>query len=154
MKQIFEFVQRQMARGFALIALLAVMMVPALAQQESADPPTERGWQTVITNQIEAFRAGDAGAALELAGSGFKQTYDNPERFMSDVLSWGYEPILQSVSHSFGEFRPGGEGVILQIVQVIGSDQGYYEAMYQMHYEDGGWRILGVAMGPKTGVGI
>lgn len=138
--------------GMILAALF--FSAPAAAQDAQSAPALEDGWQAVITEQITAFRNGDAAAALELAGSGFKQNYADPDRFMQDILSWGYEPILQSVSHSFGEYRPGGEGLVLQIVQVIGNDQGYYEAMYQLGYEQDGWRIQGVALSEKQGVGI
>lgn len=154
MNQLFDDVQRHMARGLALFALLAVTIVPGMAQDDAVDAPAEPTWQAVITDQINAFRDGDAEAALALAGTGFQQTYNDPDRFMRDVMSWGYEPILRSVSHSFGEYRPGGENMVLQIVQVIGNDQGYYEAMYQLGYEDDGWRILGVALSQKQGVGI
>lgn len=138
----------------AALVLLATMAVPAQAQSESSSEPTEPGWQTVITDQIAAFRIGDAAAALELAGSGFKRANSDPERFMQSILTMGYGPILHSKSHSFGAYRPDGEGVVLQKVQVIGDDQGYYEAWYRLGYEADGWRVLGVALSEKQGVGI
>ncbi len=152
MRQTFGGVWRQLA--LVVFAVLAVGAQAVLAQNAAPEQEVERNWQVVITNQIEAFREGDAAAALELAGATFKRNYSDPDRFMQDILSWGYAPILESTSHSFGDFRPGGEGVVLQIVQVIGRDQGYYEAMYQLAYEEDGWRIYGVALSQKQGVGI
>lgn len=151
--------KQSLARVWSQLVLVvfAVMVgsaSAASAQVGGAPSEVERSWQGVITDQIEAFRNGDAAAALEMAGAAFKRNYSDPNRFMRDILAWGYAPILESTSHSFGEFRPVGEGLMLQIVQVIGRDQGYYEAMYQMAHEEDGWRIYGVALSQKQGVGI
>lgn len=154
MKHQFGTAQRQLALFFTLFALLSALVLSARGQDETSIFADESGWQTVISDQINAFRAGNAEAALELAGSGFKRTYQDPMRFMNDVTAMGYEPILRSVSHSFGEFRPLSDSVVLQVVQVIGSDQGYYEALYQLGMEADGWRIIGVALSAKSGVAI
>lgn len=159
MKQMFTLSIRAAGLAFLTLFVLSPAYAPALAQDAEQDsgivaPQDETTWQTVITQQIDAFRDGDAEGAYQLSSIMFKQRYRDPERFMSDVLSWGYEPLLHSTSHSFGAYRPVGNDRVLQIVQVIGSDQGYYQALYQLGYEEDGWKIQGVQMSDKQGVGI
>ena len=154
MKREFSSIGRPLGLAVALLLLAFVTVAPGAAQDQMSIFDDESGWQVVITDQINAFRAGDAATALELAASGFKRVNTDPERFVRSILTMGYGPILNSRSHSFGEYRPDGEGVVLQLVQVIGDDQGYYEAWYRLGYETDGWRVLAVALSPKQGVGI
>lgn len=155
MKQAFSLFPRMIeVLGAALLALM-ISAWPAQAQSSDTMAPLDSlDWQAVISQQLDAFRSNDAEGALEMAGFMFKQQYADPQRFMHDVLSWGYEPILHSQSHSFGDYQPVGPNSVLQVVQVIGSDQGYYQAIYQLSYEADGWRIQGVSMSQKQGVGI
>ena len=135
------------AMALAFLAFLAVG--PARAQDKALE------WQAVVTGQIEAFRSGDGVAALELAGAGFKARYSDPARFYADILASGYRPIVESRSHSFGEFNEVSDTAVLQVVRFVGPDQGLYEALYQMANEpDVGWRVQGVLLRKEAGVGI
>jgi len=165
MKRVFDFISTRgisLVGGVVLTAILAISPLPSIAQDEMAPedpaeeamPQDETVWQDVITGQIEAFRAGDAAGALEFAGAMFQANYEDPEAFMSDILDWGYAPILESSSHSFGTFRAVAPGRVVQVVQVIGSDQGYYQAVYQMTREDDGWRVHSVSLGRQEGLGV
>lgn len=112
------------------------------------------GWQVTITNQIEAFRRGDAEAALDLAGMGFKARYDSPSRFYDAIKMSGYGPIVDSRSHSFGGYEMMGSEVVAQVVLLQGPDQGLYQALYQLAAEPDGWRVQGVVLRKRSGVGI
>lgn len=112
-------------------------------------------WQESITGQILALRQGDAEAALGFAGAGFRESYDDAERFVADVESSGYGPIIESRSHSFGAHRELGTGLVMQVVNLIGPDQGLWEAIYQMAEEpEEGWRVQGVVLRRAPGLGI
>lgn len=126
--------------------------LPALPQ-EAAEPDAGL-WQDVITGQIEAFRAGDSAAALVFAGSGFKAAYPNPARFVRDIVRGGYGPIVDSLSHNFGEYQLVEEGLVLQLVRLVGPDQALYEALYQLGAEEEGWRVWSVALRKSGGVAI
>jgi hypothetical protein len=135
------------------ILVCAVMLLglaaPAVAQVDKVP------WQAVVTGQIEAFRAGDGAAALKLAGAGFKEQFRDPDIFLAAVVASGYGPIVESRSHSFGEFTKLSDTAVMQVVRFVGSDQGLYEALYQMVDEpDTGWRVQGVALRRQEGVGI
>ena len=135
-------------RVILALAMLA-LAAPALGQAEDAP------WQGVITQQIEAFRAGDGAAALELAGAGFKAQFKDPDVFYAAIVGSGYGPIVQSRSHSFGEFNVISEKQVTQVVRFVGPDQGLYEALYQLVDEpDAGWRVQGVVMRKQDGVAI
>lgn len=130
-----------------VVALLLSM--PAFAQ----DRPSP--WQDVITQQVEALRAGDGKAALSHAGAGFQAIYDDPSDFFSDIVKSGYGPIVLSRSHSFGSFSEQGSDTVLQDVRFFEADDSLYEAVYHMVKEDGrGWTVHGVVMRKAAGLGV
>ncbi|MBS3847762.1 DUF4864 domain-containing protein [Devosia sp. BSSL-BM10] len=133
----------------ALVLVLASLM-PSVAQDDQVP------WQSTVTGQIEAFRAEDGAAALALAGEGFREQFEGqPEAFYAAIVLSGYQPVVQSRSHSFGKFTRVSETVVAQAVLLVGPDQGLYEALYQLSNEPGeGWRVLGVALRKQPGIGI
>jgi hypothetical protein len=130
-----------------LVFLLLLAVFPAAAQ-ESAPPE----WQATVTGQIEAFRADDAEAALGFAATAFHENFPTGEAFMQAVRNWGYEPIIESRSHSFGPFQEVSETVVVQQVRLTGPDSVLYEALYQLIKEPAGWRIAGVQMVKTAGM--
>ncbi len=136
-------------RKLIVIILTLLVAAPVVAQE------TETPWQDAVTGQIQAFRAGDAEAALEFAGAGFKATYDDAERFLADIERAGYGPIVSSRSHSFGTFQQFGETAVIQIVNFVGPDQSLFEAAYRLADEPGeGWRVQAVVLREREGIGI
>ena len=130
-------------------ALLLALVFPAQAQESDAP------WQATVTGQIEAFRAGDGVAALDFAAAGFKAQFTDPNDFIKAIAASGYGPIVASRSHSFGDFTKVSDTVVMQVVKLVGPDQGLYEALYQLAEEpDVGWRVQGVALRKEPGVGI
>ena len=137
----------------ALTAIvLGLFMAPALGEDLAAAPETP--WQDVITSQIQAFRDHDAPAALSYAGKGFQATFPSPEAFFVSIISSGYAPIMESSSHSFGEFTLVGDTSVAQEVRLLGKDQKFYEALYLLAKEETGWRVQGVRLVLTEAVGI
>jgi hypothetical protein len=132
---------------FAVLALVAPT-VPAAAQSEA---PAD--WQEVITHQIQAFRDQDAPAAFSDAGRTFHAAFPSPEAFFVAIITSGYSPIMESTSHSFGEFRMTDDGVV-QVVRLVGKSQELYEAWYQLREEEGAWRVQGVVLQKAQGLGV
>ena len=129
--------------------MLVALVAPVVAQGEAP-------WQAVVTGQIEAFRAADGATALSFAGQGFRTQFEwQPEAFYAAIIASGYQAIVDSRSHSFGEFNKVSDTAVLQVVKFVGPDQGLYEALYQLADEPGeGWRVQGVALRREAGVGI
>lgn len=134
---------------FALAMMLMALVAPVLAQDEAP-------WQATVTGQIEAFRSGDGAAALVFAGKGFRAQFEaQPEAFYEAIIAAGYQPIVDSRSHSFGKFSRVSDAAVLQVVEFVGPDQGLYEALYQLADEPGeGWRVQGVVLRREAGIGI
>ena len=133
----------------ALVLMIMALVTPAMAQDDATP------WQATVTAQIEAFRASDGGAALDMAGKAFKTQFQDPDLFVAAIAASGYGPIVTSRSHSFGTFDKVSESQVLQVVRFVGPDQTLYEAVYQLSDEpDVGWRVQGVALRKEAGIGV
>ena len=132
------------------LTVMVALLLPAAGQDDAAP------WQATVTGQIEAFRAQDGAAALSFAAKGFRTQFEGqPEAFYMAIIATGYQPIVDSRSHTFGEFTKVSDDIVMQVVKLVGPDQGLYEALYQLGNEaDEGWRVLGVALKKEAGVGI
>ena len=132
------------------LTVMVALLLPAAGQDDAAP------WQATVTGQIEAFRAQDGAAALSFAAKGFRTQFEGqPEAFYLAIIATGYQPIVDSRSHTFGEFTKVSDDIVMQVVKLVGPDQGLYEALYQLGNEaDEGWRVLGVALKKEAGVGI
>jgi hypothetical protein len=140
---------------FAFVPTVAVAeetMTPGPAEEVIAAPEAE--WQNVISLQIQAFREHDGVVALSFAGSGFKAAFPNPNLFYEAIYNSGYAPILESISHSFGEFEMLSEDAVVQLVKIVGPDQRLYNALYELMKEPDGWRVQGVQLSAEQGIGI
>ena len=137
-----------------MLRQMAVLLFSALSiGVVTADDTTP--WQASVTGQIEALHSGEAEVALGFAGSGFREVYDDPEKFLADVRRSGYGAIVDARSHTFGAFEKTDAGVVLQVVTLIGEDQRLYEAVYEMIEEEGaGWRVRGVVLRRVPGMGV
>lgn len=136
------------------LAALLLLGATAWAEEPVAPAATAEPWQSVITSQIEAFRAKDAPGAFQWAGAGFQVAFPSPEAFFAAIVGSGYAPIMESRSHSFGKFQKLGDKSVLQEVKLLGNDQGLYEAFYMLAEEANGWRVQGVQLAKQPGVGI
>lgn len=134
----------------ALVATLILVagLSPALAQEAEAP------WQATVTGQIEAFRAHDAPSAFGYASAPFHERFGSAEAFFLAIVSMGYAPIMESRSHSFGTFEKAPDGSVAQAVELIGNDQGLYGAVYQLIEEPAGWRVTGVQLVKRPGLGV
>lgn len=137
-------------RHWLTAALFAIVVAgPASAQQETEAAAV---WQAVISGQIQAFRERDAPAAFDYAGAAFKVSFQNAEIFFETILQSGYEPIVESRSHSFGTYERIGAVVVLQQVTLVGNDLQLYGAIYQLIEEPEGWRVQGVQLFRQPGM--
>lgn len=134
-----------------MVVALVLLVMPARAQDEAADAAV---WQGVISGQIEAFRAGDEAMALSFAVARIRASFPDPREFVQWIRQGGYDPIVQSRSHSFGPYKLLSAGEVVQDVKFVGDDQLLYEAYYQLRIEDDVWRVNGVQLMKTPGVGI
>src|SRR5690348_13478338 len=93
-----------MSRWLGLVVAVTMLTSPGLAQSEGPSPPTTGAateWQSVIHQQVQAFRDHDAATALSFAAAPFHQQFSDPEAFLLAILNAGYAPIMESRSESF-----------------------------------------------------
>lgn len=135
-----------------VMALAMLLLAPVRAQ--GPDSAAEAGWQEVISAQIEAFRSGDANGAFGYAAAGFKTSFPDAETFYAVILGTGYAPIAQSSGHSFGQFKLVDGGQVMQIVRLVGAEDGRFDALYQLVKEPDGWRVLGVQLQKSSAIDV
>jgi hypothetical protein len=135
-------------------AVLAVLLMAGMARAEDVAAPPEEPWQTVITGQVEAFRAHDATGAFQYAAAPFQTAFPSAEAFMATIIGTGYGPIADSTSHTFGAFTKLEEHSVAQEVMFIGKDLSRFEAIYVLTEEEKGWRVSGVQLAKAPGISI
>lgn len=139
------------ARLFPVALLAAALALASPARSDEASAPV---WQDVITGQIQAFRDHDAAAAFSFAGAPFQTSFPSAQVFFDAIIGLGYGPIMESRSHSFGNYQMMDKGSVMQEVTLFGNDQSLYEAFYSLEEEPDGWRVEGVILQKRDGVGI
>lgn len=111
-----------------------------LTQPAAADP---KAVQSVITQQLSAFRAGDADAAYALAAPSIKRMFKTPERFITMVRK-GYAPVYYNRSPVFLRSRAIDSTSYAQEVGLVDRKGQSWTALYTLAQQpDGSWRITG-----------
>jgi len=149
-------------RSRALAAWRLVMLLAGLlsaspsvrAEQRAANlpPGDSAAIQSVIREQIGAFRRDDAAAAFAFASPGIQQQFGDAATFMGMVRR-GYAPVYRPGSFAFGPLVEI-DGKIVQRVELIGPGGEHDRALYFMEREsDGSWRIDGCILEHRESVG-
>lgn len=126
--------------------LAALMLWSAPLRAEALSDADRQAFQSVITGQIEAFRAENGAKAYSYAAPMIRQIFPDPESFMNMVRQ-GYQPVYRPQSFTFGEAGLSASGRPVQRVRVVGPDGITYEAIYTMERQpDGTWQINGCAI--------
>ena len=128
----------------ALLAALALLAQPALADDAPVDPGSQAAIQSVITRQLEAFKAGDGTAAESFASPGIRDKFPDPAAFLGMVRQ-AYGALVTPKSTHFGDLSQTPLGLV-QKLTVVGSDGKVWTAAYTMTLVDGQWRISGCYM--------
>jgi hypothetical protein len=126
----------------ALAALGLYSSACAAANVTQADRGAIDG---VISAQIEAFKHDDGAAALRLASPGLQLQFGDGAHFL-DIVREDYPAVYRPRSFVFGEAE-GGDGVVIQTVEIVGPDGAPATALYEMQQQpDGIWRISGCSL--------
>jgi len=129
-----------MARGalLCLFAILAFVVPDTVRAEETSRQAAER----IIRAQMQAFQAGDAGAAFSFASPDLQAKFGSPTVFM-EMVRTGYAPVYRPRAVEFRDLVDTPHGPDQQVF-VIGPDGRGYIAHYMMERQpDGSWRIGG-----------
>ncbi|MEM1130213.1 MAG: DUF4864 domain-containing protein [Pseudomonadota bacterium] len=120
-------------------ALLAfVLTSPAALWAQTA----QEAIQSVIAQQLDAFRASDVPQAFTFAAPSIQSMFQSPERF-GQMVRDGYPMVWQPGPERYleTEATPGGQS---QIVMIPDADGQMHFLRYSLIETDGTWRINGV----------
>jgi hypothetical protein len=120
----------------ALVLALMFVAAPANAQ--------EQGIEETITQQLEAFKADDFGAAFDFASPNIKNIFRTPENFGAMVRQ-GYPMVWRPGEVTYLEQREIA-GAIWQKVQIVDGAGRVHILDYQMIQTADGWQINGVQL--------
>jgi hypothetical protein len=129
--------------GRVLLLVLVASIAPYLSAEEAKPSPAKMkdSAETVIRQQLEAFRRNDYAAAYTFAAPALQQQFSR-EAFEKMVRS-GYPLIATSTEAVIGLTIDDGEKAIVT-VRVIGEKKEAASFQYLMERHEGRWRIAGV----------
>lgn len=137
------------ARVLSLSVALAFGSGGSLAGMQSAvaqvSAEQQSAAQSIIDQQISAFRARDHEKAYGFAAPHLQKMFGSTDRFIGMVRS-GYGAIYGARQWSFGRSKVVGQ-TIMQEVRLTGPNGVDWVALYTMREQpDGSWKIAGVQM--------
>lgn len=129
-----------------IFLLLAIFLFHQETSAQSLSDADRSTFQSIVTGQIEAFRADDGAAAYGYAAPLIRRIFPNPDAFMGMVRK-GYQPVYRPQSYRFGDAGFSASGRPIQRVMLVGPDGLTYEAIYTFEQQpDGNWQINGCAI--------
>jgi uncharacterized protein DUF4864 len=133
----------------ALLAVFAASLFAAgtPAAQQVADPKTA---VDPVMQQLEALRRDDYAAAYTFAAEAIREMFDLPA--FEQMVRSGYPEIARSSSAHVAESRVGPDGHVYLRVKIRGANGNAIEAVYDMVWEGGRFRINGVVTKPDPGL--
>jgi len=133
-----------------LIALFTNSAFAAAPPGEPTHPAHQwKAIQLVISDQLQALKAGDGAKALTHAAPGIQERFATPETFLHMVRN-GYGALLDARYTTFLEGAIIG-GNTVQPLRLVLPDDTVMVALYQMEkQQDGAWRITGCVIAPST----
>ena len=133
------------------IVLAAMLVLASITNLRAEQETDSAAIQTVISDQIAAFQAGDGERAYGHAAPSIKRLFPTVGIFMQ-MVEQGYEPVFRPRSFAFIDQQVGSYDAV-QYVDLVGPDGAAWIAMYTLKRQpDGSWKITGCRLKPATGV--
>ena len=126
-----------------LLTSLMAFVLPVNAQGTSDNQALQA--QSVISDQLSAFIAGDGDRAFSHAAPTIKQRFQTPERFM-DMVERGYGPIYRSSTYDFGRNSIQGNQIMQELILTDQKGNTWQSIYVLMKQADGSLKIMGVQM--------
>jgi hypothetical protein len=136
----------------AIVLFLGALALayPAFSQQNEVGAAETMATQSVIRDQLNAFKSGDVNRAYSHAAPNVTKIFPDVERFTS-MLKNGYGAIWHSDSFVFGRNTVINNEIYQEVI-ITDPTGGQWQAVYTLkQQEDGSWKITGVKMNPYKG---
>ena len=147
MKRTRATARRTRGAWLAAMPIAAILLAaPALAQERSE----LRDAEEPVMRQLEAFRRDDYDTAYGFASASIRELFDR--QAFERMVRRGYPAIARSAFAVITERTLASDGHAYLRLKIAGADGSSIDAVYEMVYEDGRWRINGVVAGPAPGL--
>ena len=103
-----------------------------------------------VLAQLDSFRQGDYDTAYSFASEAIRQIFDR-QRF-ERMVQTGYPEIARSRSAVVVSAAVISNGHASVVVKILGSNGYHIQAIYELVWENSGWKIDGVAARPDDDV--
>lgn len=134
-----------------LIAML--LIAPVFAQSPDVPATSTQATQSVVRDQLEAFRAGDHSRAYSHAAPNIKNYFTTLELFIS-MVKRGYQPIYEPETFIMGRNMTYNYEVYQEVI-VTDKFGKEWQAVYTLkQQEDGSWKVTGVKLEPYKGASV
>ena len=132
------------------IAVFTALMLTLLPLTSQAEEPGD-SIQAVIADQISAFQTNDVERAFTHAAPNIQRIFGTPERF-GEMVQQGYPMVWRPARYEWLQIVQTDFGPV-QVVLFEDLSGRLHEAGYLMEQVDGIWRINGVKLRARAGVG-
>ncbi|MGB7285325.1 MAG: DUF4864 domain-containing protein [Salaquimonas sp.] len=132
------------------IVFLFAFVSTSLAQEVSVGAAETAATQSVVRDQLNAFKAGDHNRAYSHAAPNITNYFTTVDRFIG-MVKGGYSAIYLSDSFVMGRNTIINDDIYQEVI--ITDPQGkQWQAVYTLRQQaDGSWKITGVKMDPYNG---
>lgn len=138
-----------MARRIAYLAvvLLSVTLPATVASPQGPDVLGQA--RETVLRQLEAFRRDDFDGAYTFASASIKQQFDRAA--FERMVRGGYPEIARSARAAVTRAEVAANGHAYLELRIRGANGQRVEAIYELVWENGGWKVNGVATRPDPG---
>ena len=131
---------------FVTLVFVASLVAPALHAQTAGDVDTA---SEPILRQLDAFRENDYDHAYSFASTEIHSLFDR--RDFERMVKAGYPEIADSMRARIVEQHVAPSGHVFVLLKVRGVNGQQVEALYEMVWESGAWKINSVVARPDPG---
>ena len=131
---------------FVTLVFVASLVAPALHAQTAGDVDTA---SEPILRQLDAFRENDYDHAYSFASTEIHSLFDRQD--FERMVKTGYPEIADSMRARVVEQRLTPSGRVFLLLKIRGANGQQVEALYEMVWESGAWKINSVVARPDPG---
>ena len=128
------------------VVIAALCAASTLSAQSAGD--VEQASEPVL-RQLAAFRANDYDLAYSFASEEIHSIFDR--QGFELMVKTGYPEIADSARARIVERRVAPSGRVLLLLKIRGANGQQVEALYEMVWESGAWKINSVVARPDPG---
>jgi hypothetical protein len=139
-----------LVKVWILLAAVSVASFLATATVFAQTSPHSKEVVEVVLKQLEALRRDDYDTAYTVASASIHEMFDRAA--FERMVRGGYPEIAHSSSACVVESRVGLDGHVYLRLKIRGSNGNNIEAVYDVIWEGGRFRISGVVAKPDLGL--